>query len=238
MLKNDIFNIFYSEKNMDKKDLSGLKREELVDLVYDLMDNEDNKDPQDSKDSAGETGKQPTVDKQQVKKEKDKIARRKKYFRMLRNTFAVLIVVAAIAVLISTLFMPVIQVSGDSMEPTLKDGDILLLVKTKNFDCGDLCCVSWHNKMLLKRVIGLPGDKIDIDSDGNVSVNGKLLDEPYAQDKSLGECDVQFPLTVPENSLFILGDKRASSIDSRSSAIGCVDKEQVIGRVLFTLWSS
>ena len=146
---------------MDKKDLSGLKREELVDLVYDLMDNEDNKDPQDSKDSAGETGKQPTVDKQQVKKEKDKIARRKKYFRMLRNTFAVLIVVAAIAVLISTLFMPVIQVSGDSMEPTLKDGDILLLVKTKNFDCGDLCCVSWHNKMLLKRVIGLPGDKID-----------------------------------------------------------------------------
>ncbi|MBQ3936459.1 MAG: signal peptidase I [Ruminococcus sp.] len=202
------------------------------------MDNEDNKDPQDSKDSAGETGKQPTVDKQQVKREKDKIARRKKYFRMLRNTFAVLIVVAAIAVLISTLFMPVIQVSGDSMEPTLKDGDILLLVKTKNFDCGDLCCVSWHNKMLLKRVIGLPGDKIDIDSDGNVSVNGKVLDEPYAQDKSLGECDVQFPLTVPENSLFILGDKRASSIDSRSSAIGCVDKEQVIGRVLFTLWSS
>ena len=238
MLKYNIFNIFYSEKNMDKKDLSGLKREELVDLVYDLMDNEDNKDPQDSKDSAGETGKQPTVDKQQVKKEKDKIARRKKYFRMLRNTFAVLIVVAAIAVLISTLFMPVIQVSGDSMEPTLKDGDILLLVKTKNFDCGDLCCVSWHNKMLLKRVIGLPGDKIDIDSDGSVSVNGKVLDEPYAQDKSLGECDVQFPLTVPENSLFILGDKRASSIDSRSSAIGCVDKEQVIGRVLFTLWSS
>ena len=209
---------------MEKKDLSDLKREELVDLVYDLMNDEQK-----------EQETEPAVDAEQVRLEKEKIAKKKRFWRMLRNTFAVLIVVAAIAVLVSTLFLPVIQVSGDSMEPTLKDGDIL--IKTKSFDRGDLCCISWHNKMLLKRVIGLPGDRIDIDSDGVVSVNGEVLDEPYASDKSLGECDVQFPLTVPENSLFVLGDKRATSVDSRSSAIGCVDREQIVGRVLFTLWS-
>lgn len=212
---------------MEKKDLSDLKREELVDLVYDLMNDE----------QQTQQGDEPKVDAQQVRQEKEKIAKKKRFWRMLRNTFAVLIVVAAIAVLISTLFLPVIQVSGDSMEPTLKDGDILLLIKTKNFDRGDLCCISWQNKMLLKRVVGLPGDEINIDSDGVVSVNGKVLDEPYASEKSLGECDVQFPLTVPEDSLFVLGDKRATSVDSRSSAIGCVGREQIVGRVLFTLWS-
>ena len=212
---------------MEKKDLSNLKREELVDLVYDLMNDE-------QKEQDGE----PAVDAEQVRLEKEKIAKKKRFWRMLRNTFAVLIVVAAIAVLVSTLFLPVIQVSGDSMEPTLKDGDILLLIKTKSFDRGDLCCISWHNKMLLKRVIGLPGDRIDIDSDGVVTVNGEVLDEPYASDKSLGECDVQFPLTVPENSLFVLGDKRATSVDSRSSAIGCVSDEQMVGRMLFRIWKS
>ena len=223
---------------MDKKDLSGLKRKELVDLVYDLMDNDDNEDIRDSEDSTGETGNQPPFDKQQVKKEKDRLAQRKKYFRMLRNTFAVLIVVAAIAVLISTLFMPIIQVSGDSMEPALKNGDILMLVRSKSFESGDICCVSWQNKMLLKRVIGLPGDEINIDEQGNVFVNGKELDEPYASEKSLGECDVKFPLTVPSDTFFVLGDKRETSIDSRSTAIGCVQKDQIVGRVLLTLWSS
>ena len=212
---------------MDKKDLSDLNREELVDLVYDLMNDEDTKD----KDK-----ELPSVE--QISKEKEKIAGRKKYLRMLRNTFAVLIVVAAIAVLISTLFMPVIQVSGDSMEPALKSGDILLLIRTKNFESGDLCCISWQNKMLLKRVIGVAGDKIDIDSEGNVFVNDKMLDEPYATDKSLGECDVKFPITVPPDSLFVLGDKRETSVDSRSSAIGCVGKDQIVGRVLFTIWSA
>ena len=213
---------------MAKTDLSDLNRKELVDLVYDLMNEEDGEQ--------AEKSERPSVE--QVREEKQKLSSRRKYWKMLRNTLAVLVVVAAIAVLISTLFMPVIQVSGDSMEPTLKDGDILLLVRTKSFESGDICCVSWHNKMLLKRVIGLPGDRIDIDKDGNVSVNGKVLDEPYATDKSLGECDVQLPLTVPENSLFVLGDKRATSIDSRSSAVGCIEKDQIVGRVLFTLWSS
>lgn len=209
---------------MDKKDLSDLKREELVDLVYDLMTDEDGK------------AEKPSVE--QVKNEKQRITGRKRYLRMLRNTFAVLIVVAAVAILISTLLMPVIQVSGDSMEPALNNGDVLLLIRTKSFESGDLCCISWQNKMLLKRVIGLAGDEINMDSEGNVFVNGKLLDEPYAVDKSLGECDVKFPLTVPPDSIFVLGDKRETSVDSRSTAIGCVDKEQIVGRVLFKIWSA
>ena len=212
---------------MDKKDLGDLKREELVDLVYDLMNDEDK-----DKNSAD----RPSIE--QVRGEKDKLDKKRKFRRMLINTFAVLIVVAAVAVLISTLFMPVIQVSGDSMEPTMKDGDILLLIRSKDPDCGDVCCISWQNKMLLKRVIGLPGDSVDIDSDGNVFVNGKKLDEPYVQDLCLGECDVTFPVKVAPDTLFVLGDKRTVSVDSRSSTIGCVEKDQIVGKVLFTLWSS
>ena len=170
---------------MDKKDLGDLKREELVDLVYDLM-NEDNKE------------NRPTIE--QVRAEKDKLAHKRRFRRMFVNTLAVLIVVAAVAVLISTLFMPVIQVSGDSMEPSMKDGDILLLVRSKDPDSGDVCCISWQNKMLLKRVIGLPGDKVDMDSEGNVYVNGSKLDEPYVQDLCLGECDVKFPVSfIPDD---------------------------------------
>ncbi|MBR4554866.1 MAG: signal peptidase I [Ruminococcus sp.] len=185
-----------------------------------------------------EDGKAEKPSVEQVKNEKQRITGRKRYLRMLRNTFAVLIVVAAVAILISTLLMPVIQVSGDSMEPALNNGDVLLLIRTKSFESGDLCCISWQNKMLLKRVIGLAGDEINMDSEGNVFVNGKLLDEPYAVDKSLGECDVKFPLTVPPDSIFVLGDKRETSVDSRSTAIGCVDKEQIVGRVLFKIWSA
>ena len=212
---------------MDKKDLSDLKREELVDLVYDLMNDEDKNE---------ENTERPSIE--QVRGEKEKLVKKRKFRRMLLNTFAVLIVVAAVAVLISTLFMPVIQVSGDSMEPTMKDGDILLLVRSKNPDSGDVCCISWQNKMLLKRVIGLPGDKVDIDSEGNVYVNGSKLDEPYVQDQCLGECDVEFPLTVAPDTLFVLGDKRSVSVDSRSTSVGCVEKDQIVGRVLFTLWSA
>ena len=156
---------------------------------------------------------------------------------MLKSTLAVLIVVAAIAVLISVLFLPVIQVSGSSMEPTLCDGDILVLVKTGKFETGELCCFSWQNKLLLKRVIGKEGDYIDIDEYGNVSVNNIPIDEPYVTDKSLGICDITFPYQVPEGTIFVLGDKRDKSVDSRSTTIGCISKDQIIGKVLFKVWS-
>lgn len=161
---------------------------------------------------------------------------RKRYKRAFISTLSVLAVIAAVAVLVSTLFLPVIQVSGNSMEPTLSDGDVLVLLKSKRYERSQLCCISWQNKMLLKRIIGLPGDVVSIDTQGNVTVNGALLDEPYVSDKTLGECDVTFPCQVPEGKVFVLGDYRSTSIDSRSSEIGCVDQDQIVGFVLFQVW--
>ena len=210
---------------MDKKDFKDLSKRELVDLVYNMMDSEnpENTDP---------------AKLDEIAQVKEELSYRSRFMKLLGSTAAILVVVAAVAVLISTFFLPVIQVSGSSMEPTLSDGDVILLVKTKHFSTGELCCVSWQNKLLLKRVIGMPGDSINIDADGNVFVNGGQLDEPYAQEKCLGECDISFPFIVPDGKLFVLGDRRDTSIDSRSSAIGCVDYEQMVGQVLFTLWSA
>ena len=130
----------------------------------------------------------------------------------------------------------VLQVSGDSMNPTLEDRDILLLVKSDSMKTGDLCGFYWQNKLLLKRVIGQPGDVISMDEDGHVTVNGTVLDEPYVDELALGECDIRFPYQVPENRYFVLGDHRSVSIDSRSSVIGCVEKSQVVGRVFLRIW--
>ena len=161
---------------------------------------------------------------------------RKRYRRTFVSTLSVLAVIAAVAVLVSTLFLPVIQVSGNSMEPTLSDGDVLVLFKSKSYERSQLCCISWQNKMLLKRIIGLPGDVVSIYTEGNVFVNGAQLEEPYVSDKTLGTCDMTFPCQVPEGKVFVLGDHRATSIDSRSSEIGCVDQEKIVGFVLLKVW--
>jgi signal peptidase I len=176
----------------------------------------------------------PTME--QVDRERQRIRRRKAYFQSLTSTVGVLAVVAALAVLISSLFLPVMQISGDSMEPTLKDGEIIVLVKTEHFETGDLCSFSWNNKTLIKRVIAGPGDWVEIDSDGTVYVNQAALNEPYITEKSLGECDLDFPYQVPDNHYFALGDHRTTSIDSRSTVIGSVNKDQIIGKVMFRIW--
>ena len=174
--------------------------------------------------------------KQQVETERKRYRRQKAYNKALSGTIYVLTIVAAVAVLIATLVLPVLQIEGTSMEPTLVNGDIVLLTKTTNFGRDDLCGFSWNNKLLIKRVIGLPGDWIEIDTDGTVYLNGEKLDEPYAQQLAMGECDLEFPFQVPQEQYFVLGDMRESSIDSRNTLIGCVEKDQIVGKVFSRIW--
>ena len=174
--------------------------------------------------------------KSQVETERKRYRRQKAYNKALRGTVYVLTIVAAVAVLIATLVLPVLQIEGTSMEPTLSNGDIVLLTKTPRFNRGDLCGFTWNNKLLIKRVIGLPGDWIEIDTDGNIYLNGEKLDEPYVQQIALGECDLEFPFQVPQEQYFLVGDMRESSIDSRNSLIGCIAKDQIVGKVFFRVW--
>lgn len=176
----------------------------------------------------------PPLDALQKELKRERYKRR--FRRLLRSTINALIVVAAIAALIATLILPVLQIAGTSMEPSLNDGDIVLLVKTNNLETGDLCAFYYSNKILIKRIIATPGDYIWIESDGTVFLNGAALDEPYISVKALGECDVEFPYQVTENNYFVMGDKRDTSIDSRSSVIGCIAEDQIIGKIMCKFW--
>lgn len=172
----------------------------------------------------------------QVKQEITREKYNEKFKKVLKSTISSLIVVAAIAVLIATLALPVLQIQGDSMEPTLNDEEIVLLLKTSRLKRGQLCCFSYQNKFLIKRIIGIPGDSITIHEDGTVYVNGTPLDEPYIIDKALGECDITFPVNVTDNHYFILGDHRSTSIDSRNSVVGLVNSDQIVGKIFFRIW--
>jgi signal peptidase I len=169
---------------------------------------------------------------QELKRERYK----RRFRRLLRSTVNALIVVAAVAALVATLLLPVLQIAGTSMEPSLNDGDIVLLVKKNNLETGDLCAFYYSNKILIKRVIATPGDYIWMEADGTVYLNGEAMDEPYISQKSLGECDVEFPLQVTENNYFVMGDQRETSIDSRSSVIGCIPEDQIVGKIICKLW--
>ena len=172
----------------------------------------------------------------EIQSERKRIRRGTYYRQALRGTVSVLVVVAAVAVLITTLFLPILQISGDSMSPTLEHDEIVVLLKIKKFDRGDLVGFYYQGKILLKRVIALPGDEVVIDGEGNVYVNEELLEEPYVTDRSLGDCDLEFPYRVPGTGYFVLGDRRSNSVDSRNSVVGAITREDIIGRVCVRVW--
>lgn len=176
----------------------------------------------------------PTV--QQLEAELKREKYRGRYWKMLRGTVAVLVVVAAAAVLISNLLLPILRIYGSSMTPTLVNGNIVAAVRSGTYQRGDIIAFYYNNKILVKRVIGMPGEWVGMDENGNVTIDGEPLEEPYLTEKALGECDIELPYQVPEGRYFVMGDHRSVSSDSRSSQVGCVSEEQIVGKLLFRLW--
>lgn len=164
------------------------------------------------------------------------IQKRRRRFLTVRRTAFTLVTVASIAVLVAILWMPVLHIYGESMTPTLYGGDIVVSMKAKDMKPGDIVAFYYNNEVLVKRLVGVAGDWIDIDAEGNVYLNGVLLNEPYVREKALGECNIKLPYQVPENRVFVMGDHRSVSIDSRNTAVGCVAQEQMVGKIVFRLW--
>ena len=172
----------------------------------------------------------------ELKRELKRVRYRKRYHAVLRSTIYTLVTVAAAAILVATLWLPVLQTYGSSMTPTLNDGDIIFSLKTSSFETGDIISFYYNNKILVKRVIASAGDWVDIDSEGNVSVNDIPIEEPYLSDKALGDCNITLPYQVPDGKVFVMGDHRSTTEDSRNTAVGCVAQEQIVGKILFRVW--
>lgn len=160
----------------------------------------------------------------------------KRYGSVLRSTVYALIIVAAVAILIAVLVFPVLRIHGSSMTPNLYDGNLVVCLKNSKYEVGDSIAFYYNNKILVKRVIARSGEWVDIDANGYVYVNGEKLEEPYVQDHALGECDIELPYQVPDGRVFVMGDHRSVSVDSRSTSVGCVSDEQIVGRLLFRVW--
>jgi len=173
---------------------------------------------------------------QQLETELNRVKYKSRYRAVLRSTVYTLITVAAVAVLVATLWLPVLQIYGSSMTPTLHDGEIVFSLKTSEFEPGDIIAFYYNNKILVKRVICGPGDWIDIEEDGTVYLNDVRLEEPYLTEKALGDCNITLPFQVPDGRVFVMGDHRSTSVDSRNTAVGCVSQEQIVGKILFRVW--
>lgn len=186
------------------------------------------------KENSGRFRGTPTLEQLTAELERENYKRR--YNSVLRSTLFTLVVVAAVAVLVATIWMPVLQIYGSSMTPTLSEGDIVVSMKGTEFEPGELVAFYLGNKILVKRCIAGPGQWVNIDENGNVYVDDVLLDEPYLTEKALGECDLSFPYQVPESRYFCMGDHRATSVDSRHSAVGCVAEEQIVGKIVLRVW--
>ena len=171
-----------------------------------------------------------------LRAELKRVRYRQRYHSAIRSTVYTLLTVAAVAVLVATLLLPVLRIYGASMTPSLYEGDIVVSVKKMDFERGDIISFYYNNKILVKRVIAFEGEWVNMDEYGNVYVNGTLLDEPYVKEKAFGECDITLPYQVPDGRVFVMGDHRATSVDSRSSTVGCVFEEQVVGRIIYRVW--
>jgi len=184
----------------------------------------------------GKKKRRPFPNLEEIEAELTRLRDKRNYGRALRSTVYTLLVVAAVSVLVAMLYLPVLSVSGVSMAPNLEEGDIIVGVKTDNFHAGDVCCFYYNNRLLLKRVVAQAGDWVEIDAEGFVYVNGTLLDEPYVQERSLGICDIEFPYQVPDGQVFVLGDHRTTSVDSRSTLIGCINVDEIVGKIIVQIW--
>lgn len=173
---------------------------------------------------------------EQIEKERARLRHKSRYSRTLRSTIAILVVVAAVAVLVATLWMSVLRIYGSSMAPTLNDGQIVISLKTTDFKTGDIAAFYYGNKLLIKRYIAGASDWVYIDEDGTVSVNSIELDEPYLAEKALGQTNIDMPYQVPDKRYFLMGDNREASVDSRNTAVGCVSDGQIVGKVVFCIW--
>lgn len=172
----------------------------------------------------------------ELRQELRRVKYNNKFAATLFNTIGTLVVVAAAAILVANLWLPVLQVTGTSMSPTLQEGQVLMASKGHDFKTGDVIAFYFNNKILVKRVIAMPGDWVNISDDGTVYVNDIAIDEPYLKEKALGDCNIELPYQVPESKIFVMGDNRSVSLDSRNTAIGCVSEEQVVGKITFAIW--
>ena len=172
----------------------------------------------------------------ELRQELRRVKYNNKFAATLFNTVGTLVVVAAAAILVANLWLPILQVTGTSMSPTLQEGQVLMASKGHDFKTGDVIAFYYNNKILVKRVIAMPGDWVNISDDGTVYVNDIAIDEPYLKEKALGDCNIELPYQVPESKIFVMGDNRSVSLDSRNTAIGCVSEEQVVGKITFAIW--
>lgn len=168
--------------------------------------------------------------------EHKRLKHNKKFKKTFMSTCSILLVVAAVSILVASLWIPVLDIHGQSMTPTLEEGEVVACLKTTDFKAGDIIAFYYNNKILVKRVIAGPGEWVDIDNEGNVYLNGKELEEPYLEKKALGETNIDYPYQVPEDRYFVMGDHRDTSLDSRTKAIGSIAEEQVIGKIFFNLY--
>ena len=173
---------------------------------------------------------------QEFKKEYSRLRKKQEFHQGLGRVIRILVVVAAISIIIATVFFSIMQVRGSSMSPTMEENEIIIVNRYSDVKKGDLIAFYYNNKVLLKRVIGISGDMVDMDDEGNVYVNNEKIEEEYLEEKDYGTPDITFPYQVPDGRYFVMGDHRSVSIDSRYQIIGTVSSEQLIGKVKFRIW--